>query len=61
MRNRELTEDGLACVVCGLDDTSVEALDVRQVPVGRDAETGAQVFACATCCGEADSVEDERL
>jgi len=61
MRNRELTEDGLACVVCGLDYSSAEALDVRQVPVGCDAETGAQVFACATCCGEADSAEDDRL
>ncbi len=61
MRNPELTEDGLACVICGLDDTSAEALDVRQVPVGCDAETGAQVFACATCCGEADSAEDDRL
>lgn len=57
----QLTNDGLACVVCGLDDTSAEALDVRQVPVGRDAATGAQVFACASCCGEADSVEDDRL
>ena len=61
MKLNQLTDDGLACVVCGLDDTSAEALDVRQVPVGCDAETGAQVFACATCCGEADSVEDERL
>jgi len=61
MRNRELTEDGLACVVCGLDCSSAEALDVRQVPVGCDAETGAQVFVCATCCGEADSAQDDRL
>jgi len=58
---KQLTDDGLACVVCGLDHSSAEALDVRQVPVGCDAETGAQVFACATCCGEADSVEDDRL
>jgi len=57
----QLTDDGLACVICGLDDPRAEALDVRQVPVGCDAETGAQVFACATCCGEADSVEDDRL
>ena len=57
----QLIDDGLACVVCGLDDTSAEVLDVRQVPVGCDAETGAQVFACATCCGEADSVEDDWL
>ena len=56
MRNRELTEDGLACVVCGLDDTSAEALDVRQVPVGCDAETGAQTAATAAHLGRKASI-----
>ena len=56
MRNPELTEDGLACVVCGLDDTSAEALDVRQVPVGCDAETGAQTAATAAHLGRKASI-----
>lgn len=43
--------DGLACVVCGLD---FAGRGVPSVPVGRCAETGSQVFACASCCGEDD-------
>ena len=38
--------DGLACVVCDLDFLSPEARGVHWVPVGRDTETGSQVFAC---------------
>ncbi len=44
--------DGLACVVCGLDYLSPAAKGVPHVPVGRCAETGSQVFACTSCCGE---------
>jgi len=47
-------EDGLACVVCGLDYTSPAAKGVISMPVGRCATTGSSVFACASCCGEGD-------
>ena len=42
----EAQADGLACVVCDGDEPTV--------PVGW-SDTGSQVFACAECCGEADS------
>lgn len=57
---RTHTEDGLVCVACELDFTSPAARGVRQVPVGHDAETGCQVFACATCCGESEHQPRER-
>jgi len=38
--------DGLACVVCDRDFLSPEGKGVRWVPVGRNTETGSQVFAC---------------
>ncbi len=47
-------EDGLACVMCGLDYTSPAAKGVVSMPVGRCATTGSSVFACASCCGEGD-------
>ncbi len=47
-------EDGLACVVCGLDYTSPAAKGVISMPVGRCATTASSVFACACCCGEGD-------
>lgn len=61
MNLKELTDDGLACVVCGLDFTTTEAIGTASVPVGTCAATGSSVFACATCCGEADECEDDRL
>ncbi len=49
----ELADDGLACVVCGLDFASLAAKGVTSIPVGTCATTGSSVFACAACCGEA--------
>lgn len=58
---RPAQADGLECVVCGLDFTSQEAKGTTSVPVGRDAQTGSSVSACAECCGEATSGDyDER-
>jgi len=47
-------EEGLACVMCGLDYTRPAARGVASVPVGHCATTGSSVFACASCCGEGD-------
>lgn len=44
--------DGIACVICGLGFISSSYGEVPHVPVGRDVETGSQVFACAECCDE---------
>jgi hypothetical protein len=51
---RAKIDDGLACVVCGLDYTTKEAIGTASVPVGTCDETGSSVFACASCCGEGD-------
>lgn len=55
IKDKKLTDDGLDCVICGVDLTNPEG----KVPVGHDVDTGSAVFACAICCGEHDAEDFE--